>query len=361
MSQTEKLLRWFHGFQAFVQSREEYHPIAHAIAAPPEAVQNPEALRIVHVRTAIHTLYSPEVENLLVGAVNAFGREVLGVTDPIDPVPPAASAHVEALRQQGYSFLPDIDPGKLGDMVTYLKEQPVYEKTSGAGRVPIPMPKAEAELNLAHFHDRDLLNCPHLLEIATDPLRLGIAQTFLGAVPQVITVAAWWSFAQAEQAKAAQLFHLDMDDYRFFKFFIYMTDVDEEAGPHVFVPTTNRQETLVAARQRAPSPEAFDNWMGTLRKSDEDVLAAFGIEPVHIMGKAGSNFIACTRGIHKGLLPKSKNRLICQVAYGITPQRVDEHLPVTLSPETVPNLPADFLTPPMDYVMQLYLKAPGGP
>lgn len=357
MAQTEHLLRWFLGFQAFVQSREEFHPVARAITAAPEVMGNPEALRIGHVRTAVHTLYSPEVEALMIRAIDAYVRDELKVGDPIAAVPPEAAPHVREMREQGFSFLPEIEPEKLSAMLDYLKTRPVYKEASGADRSQLQIDQAEARFNLAHFHEEDLLNCPHLLELATDPLRLGIAQEFLGTVPQIITVAAWWSFARAHEAKAAQLFHLDLDDYRFFKFFIYMTDVDEESGPHVFVPTTNRQQTLVDARSRAGSPEAFDNWMGTLRKSDEDVMATFGIDPVRLTGKAGTNFIACTRGIHKGMLPKSKNRLLCQVAYGVTPQRVADNLPVTLSPETTPNLPADFLTPPMDYVLQLYLRS----
>lgn len=361
MAQTEHLLRWFHGFQSFVQNHKEYHPIARAITASEEAYNIPEALRIIHARTAMHTLYSPEVEGLIVGAIDHYAREVWSVTDPITSVPSDADQYAKELQQQGYCFLPDIDAEKLSDMTAFLRELPVYEKTSGTDRKPIPLEQAEAAFNIGHFHEADLVNCPHFLEIATDPLRLGIAQRFLGTVPQIITVAAWWSFAKADTAKAAQLFHLDLDDYRFFKFFIYLTDVDEEAGPHVYVPTTNRQDTLVAARGRAATPEAFDNWMGTLRKSDEDVVAAFGIEPVRLTGKAGTNFIASTRGIHKGLLPKSKNRLVCQVAYGVTPQRVADDLPIPFSPETTPNLPPDFLSPPMDYVMQLYLRSPDRP
>ncbi|RVU33856.1 hypothetical protein EOI86_22240 [Hwanghaeella grinnelliae] len=354
-------MNWYHGFQAYVESREELRPFADLIMPSAADADDAAALRMIHARTAPHTLYSIEAETAVLGAINGYVRDVLGIPNPVREVPDQALAPLAALRQVGYSMLPDIAPNIVTAMRDYFMDRPVYEHASTMSKPPLTLDEAQGSFNLAHFREADILNCPHLMQIATDPIRLGIAQEYLGTVPQVITIAAWWSFAQADEARAAQLFHLDLDDYRFFKFFIYLTDVDEEAGPHVYVPGTHRQDTLVLARRAANDPELFDNWMGTLRKSDQDVMNVFGIDPVRIVGPAGTNFVASTRGIHKGLLPKSKNRLICQVAYGVTPQRVENHLPVELSPETTPNLPADFLTPPMDYVMQLYLCPPGGP
>ncbi len=49
----------------------------------------------------------------------------------------------------------------------------------------------------------------------------------------------WWSFPTAatplEKLKAAQVFHYDMDDYRFIKFFFYLTDVDLASGLYVCI------------------------------------------------------------------------------------------------------------------------------
>lgn len=358
MAQDELLLNWFHGFQEYVESREDLRPYA-ALIVPPEADRNnAAALRMLHARTAPHTLYSIEAETAVLGAINDYVRTVLGIEEPVSNLPGEALGPLEALLQQGYSMLPKIAPDTVAAMRNYFLGRSVYENASDMTLPPLSLDEARARYNLAHFRETDILNCPHLMEIATDPLRLGIAQKYLGTIPQVITIAAWWSFAQAEEARAAQLFHLDLDDYRFFKFFIYLTDVDEEAGPHVYVPTTHRQDTLVLARRESGDPELFDKWMGTLRKTDQDVMNVFGIDPVRIVGEAGTNFVAATRGIHKGLLPKSKDRLICQVAYGVTPQRVADYLPVEQSPDNTPNLPADFLTPPKDYVMQLYLRPP---
>lgn len=356
MEQHEHILKWFHGFQAYVESREDLRPFAALIVPSAEDADNAAALRMIHARTAPHTLYSIEAETAVLNAIDGYVRDVLGIQNPVREVPQQAQEPLSALRRLGYSMLPDITPDTVTAMRDYFRDRPVYEHASDMTKPPMMLDEAQGRFNLAHFREADILNCPHLMQIATDPIRLGIAQEYLGTVPQIITIAAWWSFAQAEEARAAQLFHLDLDDYRFFKFFIYLTDVDEESGPHVYVPGTHRQDTLVLARRASNDPALFDTWMGTLRKSDEDVMNVFGIAPVRIVGPAGTNFIASTRGIHKGLLPKSKDRLICQVAYGVSPLRVEKHLPILQSPETTPNLPADFLTPPMDYVMQLYLK-----
>ena len=229
MAQDEKLIRWFLDFQAFVQSREEFKPFAGVITAPAEATGDPEALRIIHAKAALHTLYSPEAEGIVLRAIDAYAREVLGLRLPVEAVPADAVTHVTELQKQGYSFLPPLDPAVVASMNAYFASCPVYEKPSNAGLPPVPFEPAESAFNLAHYSESDVLNCPDLMKIATDPMHLGMAQEYLGTVPQVITVAAWWSFARADVAKAAQLFHLDLDDYRFFKFFIYLTDVDEEA------------------------------------------------------------------------------------------------------------------------------------
>ena len=47
----------------------------------------------------------------------------------------------------------------------------------------------------------------------------------------------WWSVAGNKQpdSAAAQLYHFDMDRIRWIKFFINLTDVTAENGPHCFI------------------------------------------------------------------------------------------------------------------------------
>src|SRR5262249_11030338 len=146
-----------------------------------------------------------------------------------------------------------------------------------------------------------------------------LVETYLGAAPIIDILESWWSFPGRPVATEAQSFHLDYDDIRFCKLFIYLTDVDMESGPHVYIKGTNSVDNIYALREKHDAKE-FDLWYSQkLRKTDEEVQKYIGIEPTYFTGKAGTCFIADTRGIHKGLLPKTKIRMLSQVEYGITP------------------------------------------
>ncbi len=56
----------------------------------------------------------------------------------------------------------------------------------------------------------------------------------------MITTRTWWSFptktaSEADLSRASFKFHFDLDDWRMLKFFFYLSDVDADAGPHVYV------------------------------------------------------------------------------------------------------------------------------
>jgi len=84
------------------------------------------------------------------------------------------------------------------------------------------------------------------------------------------------------------------------KFFLYLTDVDDTAGPHIYVKGSHKEDVLLKIR----------------RYTDEEVEGAFGADRiVHFTGPAGTCFLENTYGIHRGLPPASKARLIFQVVY----------------------------------------------
>lgn len=177
----------------------------------------------------------------------------------------------------------------------------------------------------------DILAAPYLLEIATSPLLLGAAQHYLGCTPTLYSMNAWWSFAgKSENAVYSQSFHRDTDDYRFCTLFCYLTDVDENRGPHIFVRRTHREDLVKAhledqARQgrlatedeqRVLSGMIFDNSSAGYG-SDPVIEAHFGDLIETIFGPAGTSFLADTSAYHKGLRPIRRDRLIFWARYGI--------------------------------------------
>jgi hypothetical protein len=70
---------------------------------------------------------------------------------------------------------------------------------------------------------------------SNDPGILRIVQEFLGCKSTISNINMWLSKAGHDQAKDAQLFHCDVDDIKFCKLFVYLTNVKSNDGPHTYV------------------------------------------------------------------------------------------------------------------------------
>jgi hypothetical protein len=140
--------------------------------------------------------------------------------------------------------------------------------------------------------------------LATRADLVDLVASYFGCTPVLDSIQAWWSYPGNDTAKEAENFHRDNESIRFLKFFIYLTDVDSETGPHVLVEGSSSSPKLTMLR----------------RLSDNEVETEFGAERIKcIFGKAGDAFIEDTFGIHKGQLPKSKRRLLVQFRYSVLP------------------------------------------
>jgi hypothetical protein len=93
-----------------------------------------------------------------------------------------------------------------------------------------------------------------------------------------------------------------MDRLKFIKFFVYLTDVDETHGPHVYV-----------ARSHIRKPKAVRR---DGRIPDDEIVRTYGPDAiVEITGERGTILAVDTRGFHKGKAPESGDRLLFQVEY----------------------------------------------
>lgn len=159
----------------------------------------------------------------------------------------------------------------------------------------------------ANTHVADIPVAPtiaQLHEIALDPRLLRLAGVYFGCRPYLDSIQAWWSLSGNEQPQEAENFHRDNDSIRFLKFFLYLTDVGEDHGPHKFVAGSHREGKLLDRR----------------RHTDAEVDAAFGAARIRTMtGQAGDAFIEDTWGMHKGQLPRAGRRLLVQFRYSIMP------------------------------------------
>ena len=172
-----------------------------------------------------------------------------------------------------------------------------------------------AATHVANFHRKDLVGCPEILEIANDPGILRVVQDFLGAIPTISNINMWWSKAGKVQAKDAQLFHRDVDDIKFCKLFIYLTDVGKFDGPHTYIKGSSSTNKLTKIR----------------RYQDSEIIDVFGKENIiNFVRPKGSCFIVDTYGFHKGTLPLENDRLLLQVQYSLNPIGIESYTPIDI-------------------------------
>jgi len=216
-----------------------------------------------------------------------------------------------------------------GDMLSWFKATPCHDPyRPHLGRFTWDKVPSE-ETNIGYYTWDEVIRAPHLLDIANSPDILQTAELYLGCKPVIDNIGAAWSFPGRETAKGVQRFHRDFDCARCFKLFIYLTDMDEESGPHVYVRGSHRSNILDSGKAQ----------------TDAQITDSFGADAIHtITAPAGSWFLEDVYGFHKGLLPISKPRLLVAIEYNLYPS--------PLSPKK-PLLPADNRYDP--YINRLFL------
>jgi hypothetical protein len=204
---------------------------------------------------------------------------------------------IEGVRRDGfYVFQHTVDTSITDAIRTYAETAPATAR--GASLPPAPYPRSRPTVGRYDISEEVALGCPEVQEFATDPAMAAIAQGYLGQAVLMDEVAFWWTTTQrADDADVnAQLFHQDRDRLSFLKFFIYLTDVTPDTGPHVYLRGSHRG-----------IPRSL---RGDGRKSDQAVRDAGLWDNVReLCGPAGTVMAVDTIGLHKGKTPISGDRL----------------------------------------------------
>jgi hypothetical protein len=252
------------------------------------------------------------------------------------PIPVPADEHVpekaETLDREGFVMLPELlTAQQIDEVKDFLRGQPCFDrwrKDQGSFVVE----KAPESCHVADYLQPVILQCPHLFELANDPRVLAVVQRVLGCRPTLSQMNLWWSLAGHDNPEQAEFYHRDVDEWRFIKLFMYLTDVTETSGPHTFMRGTHRQPKLLPIR----------------RYQDEEVHDAFGADKeIVFTGKAGTAFLENTFGFHKGRMPVTGTRLIFSAQYSLLPIGINSYEP---SPMLEKNAGFD------RYINRLYSK-----
>lgn len=157
------------------------------------------------------------------------------------------------------------------------------------------------------FEESDILRSPEACTICFDGTLAAIAAAYFRCRPVYDFTAMWWTtpFGERDYAGAAQKFHWDMDRLFFLKFFVYLTDVAPETGPHVFIAGSHRSKPAALRQDR--------------RYEDAELARHYPSAAIRsICGPRGTIFAADTRAFHKGEPVVSGERLVLQVEFAIS-------------------------------------------
>lgn len=235
----------------------------------------------------------------------------------------------DQIRRDGYYIFPDRLPDSLCDEIAdNVRSFDGWAWRNHNGLQPVG--HFDPDHPTAHRYELPepkIWQIPAYQKIIADPIFINLSQSYFNAIPLLKEVGLWWSAAVDDGAPdddAAQLFHFDYDAAPIWlKYFVYLSDVTSETGPHIFVKGSHRLRQERARKLLA---------RGYVRISDDEIAQTFGAENiVEIAGRKGTVFAADTMAFHKGKPPVTGHRLLAQLEFA-TPLFV----PVTSRPLAMP-------------------------
>jgi len=150
--------------------------------------------------------------------------------------------------------------------------------------------------------------CDAVRKLAFDPFLVEVAARYFGISPVMYDTHIYWSFppVQDREDGPTQLpnepFHYESGDFMSVVVFIYLSDVDEQCGPHVMIKGTHKHKTL---------RQLLINHLST-----EKAVEIYRDRIKVILGPKGTGFFEDLAGYHQRSIG-SKPRLILGIHYMI--------------------------------------------
>lgn len=237
--------------------------------------------------------------------------------DPYDP-------RLHLLRTRGLAALgPTLDDRQIEDIRRHLDRCPTFaahiaSKSDGVERT---LDECRTLGPQACYRMSDVIAAPYLIELANREDILSLMEAYLGCVPSIYSINAFWTFPdQGERIPGLQLFHRDLDDFRFCTLFVFLTELKPEDGAHYFLRGSHRAD-LMERQIREADPNAdcaaiLDRLFAKASKPDDGMPAVLGSQIETVAGAAGTAVFENTYGLHMGDVPKT-NRLLGWIRYGL--------------------------------------------
>lgn len=254
-----------------------------------------------------------------------------------------AKQHIANLRKQGITVFRDAAQRDVENLRGYLRQKECVDPDQpGAGFL---WPSG-AGLGCVHgyYPIETLLGAPEVLRLANSPRVLQIVENVLGCAPTISEINCWWlrHDFDLEAAKIRHNFyvetrknyHRDIDDWSVLRYFVYLTDVDEQHGPHSYIPGSHNR--------------ALNHRRGV---DLDKVYRRLYERRIDVMGPAGTGILMDPFGLHRGVVPAAGDRLILAVSYSLGTINYT-------APRSPPLASTDLKVDP--FVNRLYVRPPQG-
>lgn len=225
---------------------------------------------------------------------------------------PGIDSALATLRAEGIAPLGQLlGAHECAEITTFLRDKPLAHRSFSGGAFTLA--SRPPQVLLGDHALADLVQCPHILRLANSPALLDLARRFIGCTPTISGLSARWSFPGESSTETVQQFHRDSEDWKAFRVMVYLSDVDDGSGPHVYIPRT--QGDRHGSHLKVVCGSEIEQRFGAQRI-------------VRQLGRRGTGFAVDTAGLHKGELPRTAPRLLLSFQYSILPCYLYEYQPV---------------------------------
>lgn len=205
---------------------------------------------------------------------------------------------IDRLRTGGISLVEPLSSGEVADITDHLSRCAVYNAhVKAKATQQVIGPASGAALRWPAFTTamEDIVLAPHMFEAALETY--SIALEYFQEPPLLYSMNAFWTHPSDEVYLDTHGWHRDGDDRKQLVFFVFGTDVMNDAeGAHYYR-------------------------LGSVHLPDQ---MAHGCEVLRVMGPAGTAFMSDTGGMHVGARP-NKLRLLLWARWGVTDAPASYH------------------------------------
>lgn len=162
---------------------------------------------------------------------------------------------------------------------------------------------------IASFNAETITRAPHLVEMLSNKNLIDLVTAHLGATPTLFDLNLIFSFGDTEVYHETQHFHRDHDDFHHCLLMVYLGDVDEDSGGHIY--SCGSHDIKNKSSKLAPIVKKNGS-------VDDNVHPEDNFYNELVLGKKGTGFVSDANGLHAGSVPKlGKKRMIFWARFGL--------------------------------------------